>query len=259
MERQRLDSLLVERGLAHSRSRARQLILSGGVRVNGEVVDRPSRRPPTGAELLVEDNGLVSRAGEKLEAALEEFGISVAGRDCLDAGSSTGGFTEVLLRRGAGRVAAVEVGTAQLAERLRSEARITLMENTNIRHLTGGDLPFGPRLLVADLSFIPLFVALEGIVRSTPSIEECVLLVKPQFEVGPGGVGRGGLVRGGGEHAEAVEAVASAFESLGFGAVGVMRSPVAGRRAGNSEYPLYLVRGVPRRVSGDRIRAVIST
>jgi 23S rRNA (cytidine1920-2'-O)/16S rRNA (cytidine1409-2'-O)-methyltransferase len=254
----RLDRLLVERGLAESGSRARAVISSGAVRIGGRVVTKPGSRFPAGETVSVEDAGrFVSRAGEKLEAALEEVGVEVAGRLCLDAGCSAGGFTDVLLRRGAEKVLAVDVGRSQLDASLAEDPRVVYLEGMNIRYLSGEELPFAPRLLVADLSFIPLAVALERLLASTPSIEEAVVLVKPQFEAGPGQVGRGGLVRSAEVHAEVIERVALRFGALGFGAVGVVRAPVAGRRSGNREYPLHLVRGIERTLEESRIREVV--
>lgn len=254
----RLDNLLVERGLAESRSRAQALIMAGAVRVGDRVVTKAGSRVAPEDEVRVErGRPYVSRAGEKLAGALDEFGLSVEGRPCLDAGCSTGGFTDVLLRRGAARVVAVDVGYGQLDWRLRNDPRVTVVERTNVRHLTGGDLPFGPELLVADLSFISLRVALEGLVRSTPTLREAVLLVKPQFEAGPALVGRGGLVRDPEVRAEAVLGVANFFGSLGFGAVGVARAAVAGRRSGNREYPLWLVRGADATLNEARVREVV--
>ena len=242
--RQRLDALLVERGLAESRSRAGALILSGSVRVGDQVVTKAGSRINPAEHLSVEDRDrFVSRAGEKLDAALDEFGVRVEGRSCLDAGASTGGFTDVLLQRGAERVLAVDVGYGQFAWSLRTDPRVTVMERTNVRRLSGEDLPFDPDLLVADLSFISLAVALESLFSSTPSLGEAVLLVKPQFEAGPEAVGRGGLVSDPKVHAAVILGVAEFFGALGFGAVGVARGAVAGRKSGNVEYPVHLLRG----------------
>jgi len=257
--RRRLDALLVERGLAESRSRAEALILSGTVRVGDRVVTKAGSRIAPDEKLHVEARErFVSRAGEKLEAALEEFDVEVEGRDCLDAGASTGGFTDVLLQRGAGRVLAVDVGYGQFAWSLRNDPRVTVMERTNVRRLSGGELPFEPDLLVADLSFISLAVALGGLFVTTPSLREAVLLVKPQFEAGPGAVGRGGLVRDPGVHAAVVLDVVRSFGELGFGAVGVMRGAIAGRKSGNVEYPVHLVRGAVSSLDGSRVGEVVA-
>jgi 23S rRNA (cytidine1920-2'-O)/16S rRNA (cytidine1409-2'-O)-methyltransferase len=232
--------------------------MAGAVRVEGEVVNKAGFRVDTDANLHVDKPApFVSRAGEKLAHALDVFGIEVEGRDCLDAGVSTGGFTDVLLRRKADRVIAVDVGYGQLDWRLRNDPHVLVMERTNIRHLAGKDLPFAPDLLVADLSFISLVVALENLLSTTASIIEAVVLVKPQFEAGPEHVTRGGLVRDPVARAVAVRGVAKAFEPVGFGAVGVARSPVAGRRAGNVEYTLRLLRGVEATLDEEQILAVV--
>ncbi len=254
----RLDALLVERGLAESRARAQALVMAGLVRVGGVVETKAGARVSGDAELAVEGGSpFVSRAGEKLAHALDVFGLPVEGRDCLDAGASTGGFTDALLQRGARRVVSVDVGYGQLDWRLRNDPRVHVMERTNVRHLSGEGLPFSPDLLVADLSFISLVVALENLVSTTPEIREAVLLVKPQFEAGPENVGRHGLVRDPEAQAAAIRSVAEAFARLGFGAIGVTRSPVAGRKSGNREYPLHLVRGAPATLSEGEILAVV--
>jgi 23S rRNA (cytidine1920-2'-O)/16S rRNA (cytidine1409-2'-O)-methyltransferase len=256
----RLDALLVQRGLAESRARAQALILAGVVQVEGELVTKAGFRVLTDADLLVEvpgESSFVSRAGEKLAHALEVFGVEVEGRDCLDAGASTGGFTDVLLGWGAARVIAVDVGYGQLDWRLRNDPRVAVMERTNVRYLCGEDLPFEPDLLVGDLSFISLSVALKNLLSATPSIREAVVLVKPQFEAGPEHVSRGGLVRDPSARAATVREVVEAFKPLGFGAVGVTHSPVAGRKAGNVEYPLWLLRGARVTLDEEQILAVV--
>ncbi len=256
---QRLDALLVERGLAESRSRAGALVLSGSVRVRDQIVTKAgSRIAPDETVSVDQRERFVSRAGEKLEAALEEFGVRVEGRSCLDAGASTGGFTDVLLQRGAERVLAVDVGYGQFAWSLRNDPRVTVMERTNVRRLSGEDLPFAPDLLVADLSFISLAVALESLFSTTPSLVEAVLLVKPQFEAGQGAVGRGGLVRDPEVHAAVILGVAEFFGTLDFGAVGVARGAVAGRKSGNVEYPVHLVRGAGSTLEASRVGEVVA-
>jgi len=256
--RKRLDALLVEKGFAESRSRAEAVILSGNVRVGGRIVTKAGSRVAPGEPISVDERQrFVSRAGEKLDAALDEFGIRVEGRSCLDAGASTGGFTDALLQHGAEKVLAVDVGYGQFAWSLRNDPRVTVMERTNVRRLTGGDLTFGPDLLVADLSFISLSVALEGLLSSTPSLREAVLLVKPQFEAGPEHVGRGGLVRDKEVQAAVILGVAAFFSTLDFGAVGVARGAVAGRKSGNVEYPVHLVRGVRQALDEARVAEVV--
>lgn len=163
----------------------------------------------------------------------------------------------MLLRRGARRVLAVDVGYGQLDWSLRQDPRVVVMERTNVRYLSGEDLPFPPDLLVADLSFISLAIALGNLLSTTLSIEEAVVLVKPQFEAGPAHVGRGGLVRDTAVRAAVVRGVMEAFERSGFGTVGVTRSPVAGRRAGNVEYPVRLLRGAGTTLDEGRILAAV--
>ncbi len=253
-----MDALLVERGLAESRSRAQGLILSGSVRVGDRVVTKAGLRVAADEPVRVaNEERFVSRAGEKLDGALDAFGVRVEGRSCLDAGASTGGFTDVLLKRGAERVLAVDVGYGQLDWSLRNDPRVVVMERTNVRRLGGDALPFGPDLLVADLSFISLTVALERLFATTPSLSEAVLLVKPQFEAGPASVGRGGLVRDPEVHAAVIRRVADFFAPLGFGAVAVARAAVAGRKSGNKEYPLYLVRGASATLEEARVEEVV--
>ncbi len=255
---QRLDVLLVEQGLVDSRSQAQGLILSGSVRVGERVVTKAGFRvAPDEPLAVVRRDGFASRAGEKLDGAIKEFGVSVAGRVCLDAGASTGGFTDVLLRRGARVVLAVDVGYGQLDWSLRNDPRVVVMERTNIRHLTGDRLLSDPDLLVADLSFISLSVALEGLLTTTPSLREAILLVKPQFEVGPELVGRGGLVRDPEVHAAVIRRLTRFFAALDFGTVGLTRALLPGRRSGNREYPLHLVRGEETALDETRVAEVV--
>lgn len=256
---QRLDTLMVERGLAESRSRAQGLILAGAVRVGDDVVTKAGLRVSSDKPLSVtRGNRFVSRAGEKLDAAIDAFGIEVVGRPCFDAGASTGGFTDVLLKRGARKVLAVDVGYGQLDWSLRQDPRVTVLERTNVRHLKGEDLPFGPDLLVADLSFISLAVALRTLVSTTPSIREAVVLVKPQFEAGPDLVGRGGLVVDAGIRAGVILGVVHSFASLGFGAVDLSPAAVTGRKSGNQEYPLRLLRRATNTLDEGRVREVVA-
>ncbi len=234
------------------------MILSGSVRVGDRIVTKAGTKFTADEPLVVERaTPYVSRAGEKLAGALNDFGITVTGRACLDAGASTGGFTDVLLQWGADAVISADVGYGQLDWRLRNDPRVTVLERTNVRTLSGEDLPFAPEFLVADLSFISLPVALERLLRTTPSIAEAVVLVKPQFEAGPDQVGRGGLVRDPEVHAAVIKRVAKSFASLGFGATGVTRAAVAGRRSGNQEYPLHAARGSAPELDDDRIREVV--
>ena len=256
---QRLDTLMVERGLAETRSRAQGLILAGVVRVGDHIVTKAGSRVPLNEPLsVIQGNRFVSRAGEKLDAALDGFGIEVMGRRCLDAGASTGGFTDVLLKRGAERVLSVDVGYGQLDWSLRQDPRVIVLERTNVRHLKGSDLPFGLDLLVADLSFISLGVALRTLLSTTPSLNEAVVLVKPQFEAGPGLVGRGGVVGDPGVRAGVILDVVESFAGVGFGAVDLAAAAVTGRKSGNQEYPLRLLRGTSASLDEGRIREVVS-
>jgi 23S rRNA (cytidine1920-2'-O)/16S rRNA (cytidine1409-2'-O)-methyltransferase len=256
---QRLDTLMVERGLAESRSRAQGLILAGAVRVGDDVVTKAGLRVPPDKPLSVaQGDRFVSRAGEKLDAALDTFGIDVAGRPCLDAGASTGGFTDVLLKREADKVLAVDVGYGQLNWSLRQHPKVIVLERTNVRHLKGEDLPFEPDLLVADLSFISLAVALRTLLSATPSIEEAVVLVKPQFEAGPDLVGRGGLVGDPEVRAGVILEVVGSFADLGFGAADLAPAAVTGRKSGNQEYPLRLLRGAKATLDEGRVREVVA-
>ncbi len=185
----------------------------------------------------------VSRGGEKLRAALDRFSVDPRGRDCLDAGASTGGFTDCLLQAGAGRVVAVDVGYGQLAWWVRNDPRVTVMERTNVRTLEPEALPFAPDLVVADLSFISLRTVLPALVRAAAPHAEFVVLVKPQFEAGPGGVGSGGVVRDPEVWRRVLGEVAEAFGSVDVGVLGVVASPLRGP-AGNVEFLLHGRRGV---------------
>lgn len=248
--RARLDSELVRRGLATSRERAAGLIADGRVQVAGRPATKAATRVESGAAIVVRAGdtgpGYVSRGGHKLAGALAAFtGLRVAGRTCLDAGASTGGFTDVLLRAGATRVVAVDVGYGQLAWKLREDPRVAVLERTNIRDLTPEDVGEpAPGLTVGDLSFISLSLVLPALVRCAAPAADHVLMVKPQFEVGRGRVGAGGVVRDPELRAEAVRRVADAAATLGLGARGVTASPLPGP-SGNVEYFLWLAAGAP--------------
>ena len=233
--KKRLDVLLVERGLAESRTQAQALVMAG--RVPG--YEKPGVQVDETAVLQVAAlPRYVSRGGEKLANALDAFEIDPAGRDCLDVGASTGGFTDVLLQRGAARVAAVDVGYGQLHERLRADPRVTVLERTNARELTS--LPFAPNLVVCDVSFIGIRVALPAPLALAQPGWEAVVLVKPQFEAGRAEVGKGGVVRDPEVRRRVVRDVAAA--ALGWGAetAGAVDSGVPGPK-GNREVFLHLV------------------
>lgn len=248
--RVRLDVELVRRGLARSRDHAAGLIAAGRVYASGSLATKPATAVTTDAALrVVEDSGrpdYVSRGGHKLAGALESFtplGLRVAGRHALDAGASTGGFTEVLLGAGAASVVAVDVGYGQLAWPLRQDPRVTTLDRTNVKDLTSSELAVAPQLVVADLSFISLTKVLPRLVDVAAPDADFVLLVKPQFEVGRDAVGKGGVVRDPALRVDAVLAVAeSGWPKLG--ARGVCASPLPGP-AGNVEYFVWLQPGAP--------------
>jgi 23S rRNA (cytidine1920-2'-O)/16S rRNA (cytidine1409-2'-O)-methyltransferase len=245
MPRRRLDVELVRRGLANSRAEAQAAVEAGLVTVAGSPATKAASLVAADApvKVLGPARPFVSRGGEKLRAALDRFSVDPRGRDCLDAGASTGGFTDCLLQAGAGRVVAVDVGYGQLAWWVRNDPRVTVMERTNVRTLEPEALPFAPDLVVADLSFISLRTVLPALVRAAAPHAEFVVLVKPQFEAGPGGVGSGGVVRDPEVWRRVLGEVAEAFGSVDVGVLGVVASPLRGP-AGNVEFLLHGRRGV---------------
>ncbi|MGF1567237.1 MAG: TlyA family RNA methyltransferase [Nodosilinea sp.] len=249
MPKQRLDLLLVERGLCESRQLAQRLIQAGAVQVNQAVVDKPGTPVATEAELRVKTRSpFVSRGGEKLAKALVEFSIPVTGRVALDGGISTGGFTDCLLQAGAQRVYGIDVGYGQVAWTLRQDPRVVLRERTNLRHLTAanlyGDHDPRPDLGVMDVSFISLTKVLPAFWALLVPPREVVLLVKPQFEVGRDRVGKKGVVRDPKDQAAAIAAVLTSALGLGWGYRGLTWSPLPGP-AGNIEYLLWLAEPGP--------------
>lgn len=235
--KKRLDLLLVERGLAESRTRAQALVMEGKVRVDGQVETKASRQVKAEVEVEVEaPPRFVSRGGEKLEGAFEKFSLAAEGRICLDVGSSTGGFTDCLLQHGAKKVMAVDVGTNQLAYKLRTDPRVWVKENYNARFMKSADLPDVPTLAVTDVSFISLKLILPPIVDVLAPGGEIVALIKPQFEVGKGNA-PGGLVRDEALRLEARdEIVRFGREELGLELLGLEESPIRGKEMGNVEY-----------------------
>ena len=243
----RLDAALVARGLAASRERARGLILAGQVRVNGEIVSKAGTPVSADANLtLIEpDHPYVSRGGVKLAHALDVFGIDVTGRLALDVGASTGGFTDVLLRRGAPRVVALDVGHSQLDWRLRSDPRVVVLERLNARSLTADQLPEDARafeVATMDVSFISARQILPALAPLLLPDADVVVLVKPQFEAGREEVGKGGLVRDAAVHARVIDEVAAAADALGLTRVAMTESPITGTE-GNREFFLHLRHG----------------
>jgi 23S rRNA (cytidine1920-2'-O)/16S rRNA (cytidine1409-2'-O)-methyltransferase len=268
VSRRRLDSELVRRGLAGSRDQATEIIGAGLVRVGGRPADKPATQVETGAAIVVSaadgdgdgDPGYVSRGGHKLAGALAAFAdLDPRGRRCLDAGASTGGFTDVLLRAGAAHVVAVDVGYGQLAWSLRTDERVTVVERRNVRELTPAQVAGSdgepPSLAVADLSFISLRLVLAPLRHSLTPDADLVVLVKPQFEVGKGRVGARGVVRDPLLRAAAVREVAGHAAAIGLGVKGVTASTLPGP-SGNVEYFLWLRAGAPPLAEADLTRAV---
>ena len=247
--RLRLDAELVRRGLARSREHATELIAAGRVSVNKAPATKPATGVTTDADLVVRADptspDYASRGGHKLAGALdvlEPLGLAVAGRRCLDAGASTGGFTDVLLRRGAREVVAVDVGYGQLVWALQQDPRVRVHDRTNIREIDLALVDGPVDLVVGDLSFISLELVLDALIGVTAADGDLALMVKPQFEVGKDRLGRGGVVRDLGHRADAVDAVATSASRRGWGARAVTTSPLPGP-SGNVEFFLWLRRG----------------
>ena len=245
----RLDTELVRRGLARSRQDAQDLVAAGRVRVGGLTATKVATAVDPAVSLTIDRAdkaaAYVSRGGDKLAGALTDLeGPQIRGRCCLDAGASTGGFTDVLLRAGASRVTAVDVGYGQLAWSLRTDARVTVMERTNVRTLTPDAIGRRVDIVVADLSFISLTLVLPALASCLLDDGDAVVLVKPQFEAGRDRVGRGGVVRDPEVRLEAVLAVADAASPLGLGVRGCVQSRLPGP-AGNVEYFLWLRADAP--------------
>lgn len=243
--RARLDAELVRRGEARSRDHARALIEAGRVKVNGTVASKPATNVDLGAPIVVadsDDEGWASRGAHKLLGALEAFeplGLSVAGKRCLDAGASTGGFTDVLLRRGAAAVVAVDVGYGQLIWRIQNDPRVDVRDRTNVRSLSAEQIGGPVEVVVADLSFISLNLVLAAFADCAQEGADLLPMVKPQFEVGKDRVGSGGVVRDRALRAEAVTAVAQTAAGYGLRTLGAVASPLPGP-SGNVEYFLWL-------------------
>ena len=239
----RLDLLLVRRGLCSGRERAKEEIRAGHVLVEGKTETRPSREVAEDVPLRLEGETLpyVSRGGLKLEKALEVFDVSPLGKICLDCGASTGGFTDCLLQKGAARVYALDVGSGQLAEKLRADPRVVSMEKFNVRGLKPGDLPETPELAVADVSFISLRLILPAVSGVLAPEGEILCLIKPQFEAGRARVGKKGVVRDGEVHRRVLEELFLFFQTLGLYPAGLSWSPVRGPE-GNIEYLCHLRR-----------------
>lgn len=234
----RLDQLLVERGLAESREKARALILAGQVLIDGQKADKAGRTVPIASKIeILEPPRYVGRGGLKLEAALQHFSIPVKGKICLDVGSSTGGFTDCLLQHGAARVYAIDVGTGQLDWRLRNDPRVVVREKVNARFLTPEHVAEPIDLAVCDVSFISVTMILPAFAKLLAPGAEMVILVKPQFELERHQVGKGGIIRDSGLHQQACQRVEQAIRARGF-RTDIIPSPVLGAE-GNQEFLLY--------------------
>jgi 23S rRNA (cytidine1920-2'-O)/16S rRNA (cytidine1409-2'-O)-methyltransferase len=235
--RTRLDVEMARRGLAESRESAQRLIMAGRVRVNSRPASKADLKVDAETEIAVigTTSEYASRGGYKLAAAIDHFQIDVAGRRALDVGASTGGFTDVLLQRGAASVIALDVGYGQLAEKLRRDARVIVIDRTNIRNVTAADLPYAPDLVVIDTSFISLRIVLPAVLALSSPNAEIVALVKPQFEVGKGKVGKGGIVRDASARKDAVDGILAFARESGVEVIGSIESPITGA-SGNVEY-----------------------
>jgi 23S rRNA (cytidine1920-2'-O)/16S rRNA (cytidine1409-2'-O)-methyltransferase len=239
--RKRLDLVLVERGLTPSRERARALVMAGSVAVDGRIVDKPGAATPADSRIEIKGEHLpyVSRGGLKLAGALSAFALQVSGWICLDVGASTGGFTDCLLQHGAVRVYAVDVGYGQLAWSLRQDPRVVVIERTNIRRMPPDKVPEAVDLVVIDVSFISLKMVVPAVVRFLRPGGRLLPLIKPQFEVGRGQVGKGGVVRDAQQHAGVIAELAVFFRSLGLGCSEAVPSPIGGPK-GNQEFFMLL-------------------
>jgi 23S rRNA (cytidine1920-2'-O)/16S rRNA (cytidine1409-2'-O)-methyltransferase len=235
--RTRLDTLLVERGLFESRTRAAAAVMAGEVRLgeDGPVADKPGQLVQGDASLVVAAvPEFVSRGGQKLANALDALGLDVSGRLCLDVGASTGGFTDCLLQRGASHVVALDVAYGELHWRIRNHPQVTVVERVNARELLADGLPYAPDLIVVDVSFISLEKVLPAVLATAASRFDCLALVKPQFEVGRERVGKGGVVRSAEDRRSALLAVGEAVRELGYSLLGFASSGLPGP-AGNQE------------------------
>ena len=239
----RLDKLLAERGLVESCERARSLILAGKVFVQGQRIDKAGSMVLPDMEILIkgEDTPYVSRGGVKLEKALEEFQIDAKGMVAMDVGSSTGGFTDCLLKKGAERVYAIDVGYGQLDWKLRRDKRVVVLEKRNIRYLEKEEIPEEIDLAVIDVSFISLTKVIPKVLEFLKNGGRIIALIKPQFEVGKGEVGKGGIVKNSEKHREVVLKISEFADTLDLSVKGTIESPILGQK-GNREFSIYLVK-----------------
>lgn len=241
MPKERIDKLMVERGLVESRTRAQALILAGKVVVQDQRVEKPGQLIDTDGEIRIKGDTVryAGRGGLKLEAALSEFLIDPTGKNCIDIGASTGGFTDCLLQHGAARVWAVDVGHNQLAWRLRQDPRVIVLEGLNARNLSPEQFPGRFDLATVDVSFISLTRILPALLPCLTDTADCIALVKPQFEVGKGQVGRGGIVTDPQKHRRVLNEIKDAAVEIGLHPVGLLESPILGAE-GNREFLMHL-------------------
>ncbi|WP_022867718.1 TlyA family RNA methyltransferase [Schaalia vaccimaxillae] len=262
MKLRRIDSELVRRSLVRSRTQARELIESGRVKLDGEVVLKPARQMNPAQAIVIEEateDDYVSRGAHKLAGALDalgELGPTIEGRRCLDAGASTGGFTDVLLRRGAASVVAVDVGYGQLAWRLQADPRVEVHDRTNVRTLDPAQVAPAPQVVVGDMSFISLTLVLPALVKAAAPDADFLLMVKPQFEIGKERLGHGGVVRNPQHHVETVMNVAQCALELGLQIAAVQASPLPGP-SGNVEYFLYMRAHHPQAIAREDLQSRI--
>ena len=243
MAKERIDKLVFERGLADSRTQAQAMILAGQVLVNNQRVDKPGQTVAVDSEIRIkgESPRFVSRGGLKLEAALHQFQLDVTGRTCIDVGASTGGFTDCLLQHGAARVYAVDSGHNQLVWKIRNDPRVTALEGINARYLEADQFPARFDLATIDVSFISLKLILPAVIKTLDDAADCIALIKPQFEVGKGEVGKGGIVKDPTKHRRVVDDITRAAAATGFHPAGVIESPILGAE-GNKEFLIHLIK-----------------
>ena len=240
MPKRRLDNLLLERGIVQSRERAKGLILSGDVRVNGNPVNKAGTLIDENAEIeITKDIPYVSRGGLKLEKAIKEFNINVKDKVAIDVGASTGGFTDCLIQYGAKKVYAVDVGYGQLAWKLRNDPRVVIIERKNVRYIKPSDIGEPVDIATIDVSFISLKLVLPVVKNLLKENGEIIALIKPQFEVGKGEVGKGGIVKDEEKHKKVISEIKSFAIDSGFKVLNVTKSPIAGQK-GNVEFLIYL-------------------
>jgi len=241
MPKERIDKLMVERGLADSRTRAQALILAGQVLARDQRIDKPGHLLDPSVEIRIKGETLryASRGGLKLEAALRDFKIDPKDKTCIDVGASTGGFTDCLLQHGAQKVWAVDVGHNQLVWRLRQDSRVVSLEGLNARELSADQFPLRFEIATVDVSFISLALILPALYPCLNDSADCVVLVKPQFEVGKGEVGRGGIVTDARKHRDVLRKINNAALTTGFSTMGLIESPILGAE-GNREFLMHL-------------------